>query len=161
MGGLVSGSLCGDCVCALQSFHRELKLDHRKLKVVVPRLKSNNGKKILQPISTVTKLAKALEENPEEEARILNSVGFAPCLLNKYCTGAVEVDRSVKEIIYNAFLPGRNSPHVSCCRNVMTHLHQYRSRTLLGCAGENTAGLCRPVMQADKSQSLNLSCPCE
>ena len=146
--GKVSGSLCGDCVCALKSFHRDLRLDQCKLKVVMPQLVSDNGKNMLQPLTTVTKLARALQEgNTKEESRILDCAEFTPCVLNEYCTGTAKAGKSVEEIVQK---PRRNSPHLPCCWHKQIHLHQYF----------NTAGLCRLVTQAEKLQSLNLPCSC-
>ena len=147
--GLVSGSLCGDCVCALQSFHRDLLLDRHKLKVVVPQLVSNNGKKTLQPLTTVTKLARALQkEDTIEESRILDCAEFAPCVLNELCTGTSEVGKSVEEIIQKSFILGGSLQHLPCCWHAKTHSHQRVSSS-------NTAGLYR-----DNLRSLNLSCSC-
>ena len=75
MKGVLDGSLCGMCVCALEKFQREYKLDPARLEVVFPRSKKGSGY-----IRAITTLA-----NIKYGTIDVSDVEYAPCLLNEFC----------------------------------------------------------------------------
>ena len=54
----MDGSLCGDCICALNKFQRRCSLKRSMLKVIVPRVERNDETGDLRSISAAAKIRK-------------------------------------------------------------------------------------------------------
>ena len=90
----MDGSLCGDCICALNKFQRRCSLKRSMLKVIVPCVERIDETGDLRSISAAAKIRKRWEKCGRLHHMDFSDVEYVPCLMNSSSSADTSISNS-------------------------------------------------------------------